>query len=67
MRWVETRDDYKNNLRMDSDTFEDLLLRLKMYVRKEDNPMRRSIPPEKRLAITLRDVEDLKFGSGISP
>lgn len=65
-------DDYKNYLRMDANTFDDLLGRLKKYLQKQDTTMRQSIPPNERLIATLRflatgrSYEDLKFSTGIS-
>ena len=64
--------DYRNYLRMDSKTFEDLLGLVKNRITKMDTIMRQSITAEQRLTATLRflatgrSYEDLQFSTGIS-
>lgn len=73
LRVNNEHDDYKNYLRMNGNTFDDLLQRLEPYLKKENTVMRESIPPYERLVATLRflatgrSYEDLKFSTGISP
>ena len=45
---------YRNFLRMDLQSFEELLSKVGPLIRKENTVMRRSIEPEERLALTLR-------------
>lgn len=65
-------DDFKNYLRMDASTFDELLNLMKPHLSKQDTAMRRSIPADERLIATLRflatgrSYEDLKFTTGIS-
>ncbi|XP_050307342.1 uncharacterized protein LOC126747932 [Anthonomus grandis grandis] len=65
--------DFKNYLRMDCTTFDNLLQVLEQYLVKEDTVMRMAIPPNERLMATLRflatgrSYEDLKFSTAISP
>ncbi|XP_050320922.1 uncharacterized protein LOC126753463 isoform X2 [Bactrocera neohumeralis] len=64
--------DYKNYMRMSDEVFYDLLLKVKVFIEKEDTIMREAISAENRLAITLRflatgnSFEDLKFSTAIS-
>jgi hypothetical protein len=51
---VNEHDDYKNYLRMNANTFGDLLHHLESYLKKKDTVMRESIPPNERLIATLR-------------
>ena len=53
---LRTRDEvsYRNFLRMDLASFEELLSKVGPLIRKQDTKMRRSIEPEERLALTLR-------------
>ena len=44
----------RNFLRMDMDSFLELLVRVEPKIRKEDTNMRLAIPPGERLALTLR-------------
>ena len=44
---------YKNFLRMDEAAFEELLQKLEPLIQKQDTHLRMSIPPGKRLALTL--------------
>lgn len=66
-------EDYKNFLRMDGDSFDELLSLVTPFIQKQDTMMRESISPLQRLSITLRYLatgntfEDLKFISAISP
>lgn len=66
-------EDYTNFLRMDHETFEELLTLLRPCIEKKDTVMRKSIPASQRLSITLRylasgaDFEDLKFQACIAP
>ena len=65
-------DDFKNYLRMDANTFDELLNVMRPHLSKQDTAMRRSIPADERLIATLRflatgrSYEDLKFTTGIS-
>ena len=45
---------YKRYFRMNEETFQLLLGKIKALISKEDTKMRKSIPPEERLRITLR-------------
>ncbi|CAL4121766.1 unnamed protein product, partial [Meganyctiphanes norvegica] len=45
---------FKNYFRMSQDTFDQLLSLLKIHIQKKDTHLRKSIPAEERLAITLR-------------
>ena len=45
---------YKNFLRMDVSTFENLLLLVSTMIKKKDTNMREAICPAERLALTLR-------------
>lgn len=47
-------DEYRNYLRMDEEALNLLLTKVRHIIRKEDTIMRESIPPEARLAATLR-------------
>ncbi|XP_050297444.1 uncharacterized protein LOC126736878 [Anthonomus grandis grandis] len=64
--------DFKNYLRMESNTFDELLSLMRPYLSKQDTAMRQSIPADERLIATLRflatgrSYEDLKFTTGIS-
>ncbi|XP_059222658.1 uncharacterized protein LOC131996767 [Stomoxys calcitrans] len=64
--------DYKNFLRMDVDTYEELLRWVTPAIKKEDTVMRDAITPNERLSATLRflasgqSYEDLKFLTKIS-
>lgn len=65
--------DYRNFLRMDALSFDELLELVSPYIRKCDTIMRQSISPMERLSLTLRYLatgntyEDLKFITAISP
>ncbi|KAK4885232.1 hypothetical protein RN001_001503 [Aquatica leii] len=66
-------EDFRNYLRMNSETFEELLKLVSPHIKKQDTVMRNSIIPEERLVVTLRflatgrSYECLKFNTGISP
>ena len=66
-------DDFKNYLRMDETAFSELLTAVTPYIVKHDTVMRPAISPKERLTATLRflatgrQLEDLKFSTGISP
>ena len=66
-------DDFRNFLRMDAPSFDELLGLVAPLIRKEDTVMRSSISPSERLSITLRylasgnSFEDLKFLTATSP
>ena len=51
---LEDVSSYKNYLRMDAATFEDLLQRVAPIITKQDTYMRAAIPAGERLAVTLR-------------
>ena len=65
-------DDFRNFLRMDAPSFDELLGLVESSIRKQDTIMRPSIPASERLSITLRflasgnSYEDLKFLSARS-
>ncbi|KAJ8890823.1 hypothetical protein PR048_010332 [Dryococelus australis] len=65
-------DDYKNDLRMDSVSFDSLLDLIKNKISKTNTMMRKCISAEERLTATLRflaigrSFEDLKFTTGTS-
>ncbi|XP_026810641.1 uncharacterized protein LOC113552131 [Rhopalosiphum maidis] len=46
--------DFKNYLRMDEDTYRNLLSMVAPLIQKQDTVMRKSISPHERLAVTLR-------------
>lgn len=64
-------DDYKNFLRMDGDSFDELLELVGPHIRKQDTVMRKAIPPADRLSLTLRFLatgnafQDLKFMTAV--
>nr|XP_029724128.1 uncharacterized protein LOC115264525 [Aedes albopictus] len=65
--------DFKNYLRMNDATFQNLLRKVTPFIIKQDTMMRNAITPEARLIVTLRylatgnSFQDLKFSSAISP
>ena len=65
--------DWKNYLRMNEDTYMNLLSLVTPLIEKEDTVMRCAISPHERLTATLRflatgrSYEDLKFSTLISP
>lgn len=65
-------DDYRNYLRMDENTYRELLQLVSPLIQKEDTIMRSAITPHERLSVTLRylatgrNYEDLKFSARIS-
>ena len=65
--------DFKNYLRMDEGSYQELLRMVTPYIRKQDSNFRKSITPHERLSATLRflitgkSYEDLKFDVCISP
>ena len=44
----------RNFLRMDSTSFEELLIKVAPIIKKTDTVMRDAIPPDERLSVTLR-------------
>jgi len=66
-------DNFKNYLRMDETAFSELLTAVTPYIFKHDTMMRPAVSPKERLMATLRflatgrQLEDLKFSTGISP
>jgi len=66
-------DDFKNYLRMDETAFSELLTAVTPYIFNHDTVMRPAISPKERQTATLRflatgrQLEDLKFSTGISP
>lgn len=66
-------DDWRNYLRMDEDTYLELLILITPLIQHQDTNMRRAITPHERLSATLRflatgrNYEDLKFSTIISP
>ncbi|GFN94113.1 hypothetical protein PoB_002061900 [Plakobranchus ocellatus] len=65
--------DFKNFLRMDIESYNELLQMFEPLIVKQTTNMRQSISPTERLSITLRYLatgntfEDLKFASAIAP
>lgn len=53
MKMLDTSS-YKNFLRMDSTSFEELLVKVAPKITFQNTPMRDAIPPAERLAVTLR-------------
>lgn len=70
---VTAPDDFKNFLRMDSKTYDELLDKVRPFIEKKDTNMRIAISVNERLSATLRflasgqSFEDLKFLTAISP
>lgn len=66
-------DDYRNYMRMDENSYTELLELVSPLLQKEDTIMRLAITPHERLSTTLRylatgrNYEDLKFSARISP
>ena len=66
-------DDFRNYLRMDEDTYVELLSMVTPLIAKQDTHMRKSISSHERLSATLRflatgrSFEDLKYTAVISP
>ena len=54
LRTFDTFNDFKQYLRMDEETFNKLLSRVRPYITKQTTHMRKPIAPEQKLAITLR-------------
>lgn len=65
--------DYQNYLRMNNDTFNELLEIISPVISKQNTVMRNAISPTERLTTTLRflatgrSFEDLKFATAIAP
>ena len=51
---VSEPEDFRNFLRMDAQSFDELLSLVEPLIRKKDIVMPSSIPPSERLSITLR-------------
>lgn len=66
-------DDFRNYLRMDENTYVELLEAVSPLIRKQDTVMRTAISCHERLSVTLRflatgrSFQDLKFSALISP
>ncbi|KAG5869550.1 hypothetical protein JTB14_037167 [Gonioctena quinquepunctata] len=66
-------DDFRNFLRLDGTSYDELLEMVTPIIQKTNTNMRDAISPSQRLSITLRYLatgntfEDLKFTSAISP
>lgn len=66
-------DDYRNYLRMDENTYVELLPLVAPLIEYQDTRMRKAITPHERLSSTLRflatgrSFEDLKYSTIISP
>ncbi|PIO09622.1 hypothetical protein AB205_0157450 [Aquarana catesbeiana] len=66
-------DDFRNFLRITDPVFHRLLALLTPYISRQDTCIRQAITPEQRLVATLRylatgrNLQDLKFSTGISP
>lgn len=65
--------DFKNYLRMNSETYQELLDMVTPYIEKKNTNMRQAISAHERLSVCLRflatgrSFEDLKFSTSISP
>ena len=65
-------DDWRNYLRMDEDTYIDLLCRVSPFITYEDTNIRKTITPHERLSVTLRylatgrSLDNLKYSAMIS-
>lgn len=65
--------DFRNFMRMDSDSFIELLNLVAPLIQKQDTLMRKSVSAHERLMVTLRflttgeSYEDLKFSAAVSP
>ncbi|CAD7082659.1 unnamed protein product [Hermetia illucens] len=70
---ISAPSDFKNFLRMDSETYNELLRKVSPFIKKQDTIMCDAISPNERLSATLRFLasgqtfEDLKFLTAISP
>lgn len=70
---LSTTNDFRNCLRMDSSTYEELLNMITPLIRKKDTNMRDAIPASVRFSTTLRflatgsQFQDIKASSEISP
>ncbi|XP_039967931.1 protein ANTAGONIST OF LIKE HETEROCHROMATIN PROTEIN 1-like [Bactrocera tryoni] len=70
---LSNKSDYHQFLRMDSETFNELLTMVKPIIEKQNTVMREAIAPNMRLSATLRYLatgekfENLKFMTAISP
>lgn len=70
---ISEPNDFKNFVRLDAESFDQLLRLVEPHIKKKNTTMRDAIPPSQRLSITLRylatgnSFEDLKFTSAISP
>ena len=53
---------YKNYMRMDLSTFEELVTQSEPLLKKCDTPMRNAISPSEQLAVTLRFLQFLATG-----
>ncbi|XP_071652213.1 uncharacterized protein [Temnothorax longispinosus] len=53
---LEDPDRFRRCLRMNSDTFEHLLIKVDPIIRKQDTHLRESISPSERLSVTLRHL-----------
>ncbi|KAL1487901.1 hypothetical protein ABEB36_015286 [Hypothenemus hampei] len=51
---LEDKEAYRNHLRMSEEKFDELLLKIKNHVKKQDTVMRQAISPKLKLQITLR-------------
>ena len=56
---------YRNFLRLDAATFDELLHLVTPLIKHEDTVMRQAIPPGERLALTLRYLATGKFPNNI--
>ncbi|XP_058817776.1 putative nuclease HARBI1 [Topomyia yanbarensis] len=70
---LKEKEDYRNYFRMNEETFMKLLSLVSPFITKQDTFMRRSLPANEKLALTLRylatgrSFEDLKFSAIMSP
>lgn len=70
---VQEPEDFKNYLRMDNESFSELLALVRPKIEKKETWLRETVSAEERLIATLRflatgrSYEDLKFSCIISP
>ncbi|KAM4011680.1 putative nuclease HARBI1 [Anomaloglossus baeobatrachus] len=64
--------DFRNYLRMSEESFKMLLERVTPLIQRKDTKMRAAVPPDERLAVTLRflatgrSLQDLHFSAAVS-
>ena len=51
---LHEREDYRRFMRMNTETFHELLEKIRPYITKKETHLRKPISPEEKLAVTLR-------------